>query len=84
MVLVNSNAKRWEIIRAIRQQRGKPVDIPVPGDEIMVQRNDHQLQVFNGSTFTVAEVKKMRDLYQISTTRGDELRQTPADSPRAD
>lgn len=75
-VLVFSNRTRWSMISKIRKLRGKPTDEPVPGDELMVQRNDHTLGLFNGSTFTVAEVERewsKKNSLRVTTTDGDVL-----------
>lgn len=75
-VLVFTNKVRWQTIRKIRKLRGKPLDAPVPGDELMVMVNDHTVQLFNGSTFTVAEVEKdwaKQHTLRVTTTEGDVL-----------
>lgn len=75
-ILVFTNEHRWQTIRTVRELLGKPVDSPVPGDTIMVQRNDAKLQVFNGSTLEIATVERAWDVknaLRVTTTDGDQL-----------
>lgn len=75
-ILVFTNDCRWRTIKTVRQQLGKPVDAPIPGDTIMVQRNDQKLMVFNGSTLTIATVERaweVKHALRITTTDGDQL-----------
>src|SRR5690606_12194409 len=75
VVLVAKNDTRWTVIREIRERLGKPVDRPVPGDEVMIWKNDHALQVFNGSTLYVQKVQDhpAKAAWLLETDRGDLL-----------
>jgi exodeoxyribonuclease-5 len=55
-VLVWSNKRRWSLIKAMRQLKGFPEGVPVPGDRIMCLTNNKDMAVFNGQQFEVVGV----------------------------
>lgn len=77
VVLVWRNAARVDLLQRRREALGRPVDRPVPGDVVMVWRNDHARGVFNGSTFTVDQVEEgdddHADAWFVRTTTGEYL-----------
>lgn len=52
-VLVWSNKRRWSLVHAIREAKGYPKGVPVPGDRIMCLTNNKDMAVFNGQQFEV-------------------------------
>lgn len=59
VILTGRRDTRWQIVRAVRRAQGKPVDYPVPGDVLMVQKNDKRGTrdpLFNGQQVRVTDV----------------------------
>lgn len=54
---------RWTVIDYIRTVLGRPPGIPVKDDRIICLSNNKTLQVFNGQTFTVLDVKPSQNNY---------------------
>lgn len=56
-VLCGTNKRRWHLIEAARSLLGhSPGSPPVPGDKVIVLRNDYEIGVFNGQMFTAYHV----------------------------
>jgi exodeoxyribonuclease V len=56
-VLVWSNKRRWSLLHAIREAKGYPRGVPVPGDRIMCLTNNKDMAVFNGQQFEVLDAR---------------------------
>jgi exodeoxyribonuclease-5 len=52
-VLCGTNATRWQGIRLIRKQLGRPRGCPVSGDRIVILSNSGELDIYNGQQFMV-------------------------------
>ena len=55
-VIVGKNATRHRMIRNIRARQGNKDWMPVPGDKLIVLKNDYEIGVFNGVTCECKEV----------------------------
>ena len=69
-IIVYRNRTRWDIIRGLRQALGRPDGRPVPGDRVMVLRNDPDLEVVNGQQATVAQADSVEGGWLLQTTCG--------------
>ncbi len=55
-ILVGRNKTRMKINRHYRARLGLKGDLPVVGDRVVCRRNNHELGLLNGSTWTVRDV----------------------------
>lgn len=53
VVLVGTNATRWQAIQAIREMEGHRIPYPEVGDRIIVLANNGEAEVYNGQIYTV-------------------------------
>ncbi len=60
-ILCWRNTTRWEIIRDIREELGRPFGMPVDGDTVMMLANRPQIGRFNGQQATVLSVEDLGD-----------------------
>lgn len=73
VVIVFRNVARWSYVKQIRRARGLPTDLPVPGDQVMIFRNDRERRLFNGMVVTVSEIEvrpKVPDTADVVLTDG--------------
>jgi exodeoxyribonuclease-5 len=69
-IIVYRNRTRWDVIRRLREALDRPPGRPVPGDRVMVLRNDPDLDVVNGQQATVAQADPVDDGWLLQTTCG--------------
>lgn len=55
-ILVWKNATRHTLTAKIRERKGRPAGVPVPGDRVMCLVNNRELGIFNGQQFQVLSV----------------------------
>jgi exodeoxyribonuclease-5 len=58
VILTATNKHRWELVRAVRRQLGKPLDRPVVGDRITFWANNYTFGVFNGGSAVVTAIRE--------------------------
>lgn len=75
-VLVGTNAMRRRIGQRLRAIRGQSDDAPIVGDRLVCLRNDRKKHLFNGTLFTVEEVRpaKQERVDRLYVIADDELR----------
>jgi len=73
-ILCWKNSTRHNLTGKIREIKGRPAGVPVPGDRVMCLVNNKDLGIFNGQQFEVLNTFNNRESILLRDDDGNEMR----------
>jgi len=71
MILCGRNATRKSLNRHMRRVLGYEAPTPSPGERLVCLKNNHQLGLYNGSTYTVRQADRTKDIVFLELVDSD-------------